>query len=117
MSAPKPRIFDVNTMTQAQADIASDCADALVIQENGLVEDTQRERALFDRHCGAFGYKVPLSAGTREFNRRHSRQLIDRLRERFENVPSFPTLYSGGVRYPPTFDTVESAMQKDGVLR
>jgi hypothetical protein len=105
------RPLDVATMAQAHADFAADCAEALHNQDEPGWRDKERERAAFNRYCGVFGYRVPLSPETKVFNEKHSIELLAKLGERFENVPSYPRTYAQGSRVPPSFQGAESLIR------
>ncbi len=95
---------NLRTVTQEQANLAADCHELVFNRNDEFWEKTEGERALFDQICPAFGYKAPLGPETDAFNTQHSKQLLKKLREKFENVPSTTRVYQGGRRMPPLFD-------------
>lgn len=93
-----PAAVAVDGINQQQADLVADCDEVLSNRSN-----TGREAALFNRICPAFGYKAPLGPETDAFNKRYSEQLLRKLREKFQAVPSTTRIYDGGSRMPPLF--------------
>jgi len=106
------RALTVESMTQSQADLASDCREVLFNATQQNWREQARETADFNKYCPAFGFRAPLGPDTAAFNRSHGDQLIAKLRRFHSSVPSGTRVYSGGFRSPPTFEGAEFALKE-----
>lgn len=106
------RALAVETMTQSQADLASDCTEVLFNATQPDWREKDRETAAFNKYCPAFGFRAPFGPDTAAFNTAHGEQLIAKLRRLYQNVPSGSHSYSGGYRTPSTFIGADYAMKE-----
>jgi hypothetical protein len=109
--------LDASTMTQAQADVAADCEEVLFNQSQPELRGAKRELEQFNQYCGAFGFRTPIGPQNKAFNDGHAAELLRKLRQHFDNVPSTTRQYSGRSRFPPLFFGAEHAMRQRPATR
>jgi hypothetical protein len=103
--------LDFRKMSLRDANTAHDCIEAwenLSDPDNKTrvrlsKNDHPRILAEFQNLCPKFGFHLPVGPATHSANGSQAEQLLEILRDRYPNTPSFTRVYSGGDRNPALF--------------